>query len=118
MELSLALESRVFPHHHVALYDILIFSLAGPVEMDIGGLMKYKEKAVNGLTSGIEMLFKKNKVCVYFILLKPVEPFPMSLHLIEMQISYIFYSRPCTSLTILIRSNTSRERERLLAPTL
>jgi dihydrolipoamide dehydrogenase len=34
----------------------------GPVEMDIGGLMKYKEKAVNGLTSGIEMLFKKNKV--------------------------------------------------------
>jgi len=34
----------------------------GPVEMDIDGLMKYKERAVGGLTSGIELLFKKNKV--------------------------------------------------------
>lgn len=32
------------------------------VEMDLNGLMQYKEKAVKGLTSGIEMLFKKNKV--------------------------------------------------------
>lgn len=30
--------------------------------IDFGGLMKYKEKAVKGLTSGIEFLFKKNKV--------------------------------------------------------
>lgn len=36
--------------------------IAGPVEMDLDGLMKYKERAVSGLTSGIEMLFKKNKV--------------------------------------------------------
>lgn len=32
------------------------------VSMDFGQLMKQKEKAVTGLTSGIEYLFKKNKV--------------------------------------------------------
>jgi dihydrolipoamide dehydrogenase len=32
------------------------------VSMDMGGLMKSKEKAVTGLTKGIEGLFKKNKV--------------------------------------------------------
>ncbi|EGC37861.1 dihydrolipoamide:NAD oxidoreductase [Dictyostelium purpureum] len=32
------------------------------VELDFGGMMKYKEKAVSGLTAGIESLFKKNKV--------------------------------------------------------
>ena len=32
------------------------------VTMDMGGLMKSKEKAVTGLTKGIEGLFKKNKV--------------------------------------------------------
>ena len=32
------------------------------VTMDFGKLMKSKEKAVSGLTSGIEFLFKKNKV--------------------------------------------------------
>jgi dihydrolipoamide dehydrogenase len=32
------------------------------VEMDLNGLMGYKERAVKGLTSGVEMLFKKNKV--------------------------------------------------------
>jgi dihydrolipoamide dehydrogenase len=32
------------------------------VSMDFGQLMKQKEKAVNGLTGGIEFLFKKNKV--------------------------------------------------------
>ena len=32
------------------------------VSMDFGQLMKVKEKAVKGLTSGIEFLFKKNKV--------------------------------------------------------
>jgi dihydrolipoamide dehydrogenase len=32
------------------------------VGVDFGVLLKYKEKAVKGLTSGIEFLFKKNKV--------------------------------------------------------
>jgi dihydrolipoamide dehydrogenase len=32
------------------------------VEMDLPGLMSYKEKSVKGLTSGVEMLLKKNKV--------------------------------------------------------
>jgi dihydrolipoamide dehydrogenase len=32
------------------------------VQMDFGQLMKQKEKAVKGLTGGIEFLFKKNKV--------------------------------------------------------
>lgn len=34
----------------------------GPVSMNFPQLMKSKEKAVTGLTSGIEFLFKKNKV--------------------------------------------------------
>lgn len=34
----------------------------GPVSMNFGNLMKSKDKAVSGLTSGIEFLFKKNKV--------------------------------------------------------
>ena len=36
--------------------------MADNVSMDFGQLMKSKEKAVGGLTSGIEFLFKKNKV--------------------------------------------------------
>jgi dihydrolipoamide dehydrogenase len=32
------------------------------VSIDFGQLMKQKEKAVTGLTGGIEFLFKKNKV--------------------------------------------------------
>jgi len=36
--------------------------VAKEVSIDYGQLMKQKEKAVNGLTSGIEFLFKKNKV--------------------------------------------------------
>ncbi|KAF2068773.1 hypothetical protein CYY_009902 [Polysphondylium violaceum] len=32
------------------------------VELDLPQMMKYKDTAVNGLTSGIESLFKKNKV--------------------------------------------------------
>ncbi|GAM25682.1 hypothetical protein SAMD00019534_088570 [Acytostelium subglobosum LB1] len=34
----------------------------GTVELNLPDMMKYKEKSVNGLTSGIEGLFKKNKV--------------------------------------------------------
>ncbi|EGG23953.1 dihydrolipoamide:NAD oxidoreductase [Cavenderia fasciculata] len=34
----------------------------GSVEVSVADMMKYKEKSVNGLTSGIEGLFKKNKV--------------------------------------------------------
>eukprot|EP01133_Synstelium_polycarpum_P007964 gene7964-9358_t len=34
----------------------------GSVELNLPDMMKYKEKSVNGLTSGIEGLFKKNKV--------------------------------------------------------
>jgi len=36
--------------------------LTGPVTMDFPKLMKSKDKSVTGLTSGIEFLFKKNKV--------------------------------------------------------
>lgn len=36
---------------------------ASGVELDLATMMKYKDKAVTGLTSGIEALFKKNKVC-------------------------------------------------------
>jgi dihydrolipoamide dehydrogenase len=36
--------------------------VASGVSIDYPQLMKQKEKAVNGLTSGIEFLFKKNKV--------------------------------------------------------
>ena len=34
----------------------------GPISIDVPTMLKEKEKAVNGLTSGIEGLFKKNKV--------------------------------------------------------
>ena len=34
----------------------------GDVKLDLGGMMKQKDDAVMGLTSGIEGLFKKNKV--------------------------------------------------------
>lgn len=34
----------------------------GEVNYDLGKIMSYKEKVVKGLTSGIEHLFKKNKV--------------------------------------------------------
>ena len=36
--------------------------IAKEISMDFGQLMKQKDKAVTGLTSGIEYLFKKNKV--------------------------------------------------------
>jgi len=36
--------------------------IAKDISMDFGQLMKQKEKSVTGLTSGIEFLFKKNKV--------------------------------------------------------
>ena len=36
--------------------------VAKDISMDFGQLMKQKDKAVTGLTSGIEYLFKKNKV--------------------------------------------------------
>ncbi|CAH2350585.1 glutathione reductase [[Candida] railenensis] len=39
--------------------------IAGDVSVNITKLQEAKEKAVNGLTSGIEMLFKKNKVTYY-----------------------------------------------------
>ena len=36
--------------------------MTGPVTMDYAQLMKQKEKAVSGLTGGVEYLMKKNKV--------------------------------------------------------
>lgn len=36
----------------------------GEVSVDLKKLMDNKAKVVKGLTGGIEMLFKKNKVCV------------------------------------------------------
>ena len=48
---------------HEAQHDFKEFGIvAKDVTVDFGALMKYKEKAVKGLTSGIEYLFKKNKV--------------------------------------------------------
>lgn len=60
----------------------LIFFLLANAEMDHAGLMKYKEKAVSGLTSGIELLFKKNKVRVFL--------FPLFL---IWKMAYIMYYR-------------------------
>ena len=34
----------------------------GDIQLDLPGMMKQKDEAVKGLTSGIEGLFKKNKV--------------------------------------------------------
>jgi len=48
---------------HEAQHDFAkIGIMTGEVKMDFGQLMKSKEKAVGGLTSGIEYLFKNNKV--------------------------------------------------------
>lgn len=48
---------------HEAQHDLKEFGITcKEVSCDFGALMKYKEKAVKGLTSGIEFLFKKNKV--------------------------------------------------------
>ena len=44
---------------HLEKYGITV---GGPVECDVTKMMKQKEKSVKGLTSGIEFLFKKNKV--------------------------------------------------------
>jgi dihydrolipoamide dehydrogenase len=37
-------------------------NIEGNISVDITEMMKNKEKAVTGLTGGIEYLFKKNKV--------------------------------------------------------
>jgi dihydrolipoamide dehydrogenase len=48
---------------HEAQHDFKELGIvAKEVSVDFGVLMKYKDKAVKGLTSGIEFLFKKNKV--------------------------------------------------------
>lgn len=48
---------------HEAQHDFKDLGIeTGPVSMNFGQLMKQKEKAVGGLTGGIEFLFKKNKV--------------------------------------------------------
>jgi len=44
---------KYFPEHGIVFDN---------VKLDLGAMMKSKEKAVTGLTSGIEFLFKKNKV--------------------------------------------------------
>lgn len=38
---------------------------AGSVELDLSALLKRKEQVVNGLTKGVEALFKKNKITRY-----------------------------------------------------
>lgn len=48
---------------HEAQHELKEFGItAKEVSLDFGVLMKYKDKSVKGLTSGIEFLFKKNKV--------------------------------------------------------
>ena len=49
--------------YHEAKHGLKEFGVVtGEVKIDFPVLMKYKDKAVKGLTSGIEFLFKKNKV--------------------------------------------------------
>jgi len=48
---------------HEAQHDFKALGIeTGPVSMNFGQLMNQKEKAVSGLTGGIDFLFKKNKV--------------------------------------------------------
>lgn len=35
------------------------------VELNVGNMVKAKDKTVTALTGGIELLFKKNKVCSF-----------------------------------------------------
>jgi len=44
---------KYFPEHGIVFQN---------VKLDLGAMMKSKERSVNGLTSGIEFLFKKNNV--------------------------------------------------------
>lgn len=49
--------------YHEAQHDFKTLGInVKEISMDFGQLMKQKEKSVKGLTSGIEFLFKKNKV--------------------------------------------------------
>jgi pyruvate/2-oxoglutarate dehydrogenase complex dihydrolipoamide dehydrogenase (E3) component len=45
----------------------LLFSLAKEITLDLPSMMKQKDTAVNGLTSGIEHLFKANKVSSFVL---------------------------------------------------
>jgi dihydrolipoamide dehydrogenase len=49
-----------FSHHGI--------NVNGSISVDITKMMENKTKAVNGLTGGIEFLFKKYKVCNYILL--------------------------------------------------
>ena len=50
-------------HLHTAQHSFKDFGImTGPITVDFPKLMQSKEKAVSGLTGGIEYLFKKNKV--------------------------------------------------------
>lgn len=50
-------------HLHTAQHGFKDFGInVGPITVDFDQMMKSKEKAVTGLTGGIEYLFKKNKV--------------------------------------------------------
>ena len=45
-----------FAHHGI--------TVTGGIQYDLKKMMDNKNKVVKGLTGGIEMLFKKNKVCL------------------------------------------------------
>lgn len=65
--LSQSKESKV-NNHFIILYSLFLTLIitvsqkAGEVSIDVSTMLKEKDKVVGGLTSGIEMLFKKNKV--------------------------------------------------------
>lgn len=54
--------SRVRSLRRPALLLLTLSTAPGGVEIDLGGMMGAKDKAVRGLTMGIAGLFKQNKV--------------------------------------------------------
>jgi len=50
-------------HYHAAAHELGAFGIkVGKVEIDVAGMMGFKDKVVSDNTKGIEFLFKKNKV--------------------------------------------------------
>ena len=57
---ALLKSSEIFDEakNHAASHGVMVKD----VSIDLGKMMEQKDKAVDGLTKGIEFLFKKNKV--------------------------------------------------------
>jgi hypothetical protein len=101
---SLGIKSIPTPTTYFSCINV---SIAGPVEMDLEGLMKYKDRAVGGLTSGVESLLKKNKVSSLFFLYTLFLCYPI--------ISILYCYHPIY--LPFFRSTMSKDLEKLLTPT-